>query len=257
MITTHAQLSQSTQQLMMGTKRGRFLMRQPRIKRESDSSQHPEYEPLSPQFLTVPHVRVERQCSDPLPTISPPPGNLLSVPGNILVKQHSHPLLPSQTHQQSSTPPIPLHVLLPQSHSNEGDRSISPVVVVSDPLAVSPHDTLSRTDRCPPETTATLRVRTDELRRSSSSPQACTRSSHCPVIRSGPALGCNYCWNTVDAHGRILRRKTKYHCPECQTNLCIVPCFQEYHERHVSSSQADPLTLTTSVTKAFPKTSSI
>ena len=57
------------------------------------------------------------------------------------------------------------------------------------------------------------------------------RSSHCPVIRVGPALGCNFCWNTIDAHGRILRRKTKYHCPECQTNLCIVPCFQEYHER--------------------------
>lgn len=57
------------------------------------------------------------------------------------------------------------------------------------------------------------------------------RSSHCPVIRMGPALGCNFCWNTIDAHGRILRRKTKYHCPECQTNLCIVPCFQEYHER--------------------------
>lgn len=57
------------------------------------------------------------------------------------------------------------------------------------------------------------------------------RSSHCPTLRPGPALGCNFCWNTIDAHGRILRRKTKYHCPECQTNLCIVPCFQEYHER--------------------------
>lgn len=57
------------------------------------------------------------------------------------------------------------------------------------------------------------------------------RSSHCPVVRPGPALGCNFCWNTIDAHNRILRRKTKYHCPECQTNLCIVPCFQEYHER--------------------------
>lgn len=71
-------------------------MRQPRIKRESDGSQIPENEPLSPQYLSVPHVRVERQCSDPLPTVSPPPGALLAVPG-ILVKQHSHPLLPSQT----------------------------------------------------------------------------------------------------------------------------------------------------------------
>ncbi|XP_015043793.2 longitudinals lacking protein, isoforms N/O/W/X/Y isoform X1 [Drosophila pseudoobscura] len=85
----------------------------------------------------------------------------------------------------------------------------------------------------------TLRVKNEELQRSVSSPQTQReiitlenpRSSHCPVIRPGPALGCNFCWNTIDGHGRILRRKTKYHCPECQTNLCIVPCFQEYHER--------------------------
>ena len=53
---------------------------------------------------------------------------------------------------------------------------------------------------------------------------------HCPKAREGPALGCNYCWNTTDPNGRILRRKTKYHCPDCQANLCIVPCFQAYHE---------------------------
>lgn len=57
------------------------------------------------------------------------------------------------------------------------------------------------------------------------------RSGHCPVLRPGPALGCNYCWNSVDQCGRVLRRKTKYQCPECHINLCIVPCFQEYHER--------------------------
>ena len=94
-----------------------------------------------------------------------------------------------------------------------------------------------------------------------SSPPVSTPSSngHCPVLRTGAALGCNYCWNTNDSHGRILRRKTKYHCPDCQANLCIVPCFQvysfekafyfmdpplpflsfdwqEYHEKFVSSS---------------------
>jgi len=57
------------------------------------------------------------------------------------------------------------------------------------------------------------------------------RSGHCPALRPGPALGCNFCWNSVDSCGRILRRKTKYHCPECHINLCIVPCFQEYHEK--------------------------
>uniref|UniRef100_A0A1A9V4B9 Uncharacterized protein n=1 Tax=Glossina austeni TaxID=7395 RepID=A0A1A9V4B9_GLOAU len=68
----------------------------------------------------------------------------------------------------------------------------------------------------------TLRVRNEELQRSVSSPQTSReiitlenpRASHCPVIRPGPALGCNFCWNTIDGHGRILRRKTKYHCPE-------------------------------------------
>ena len=58
----------------------------------------------------------------------------------------------------------------------------------------------------------------------------CHQFGHCPKAREGPALGCNYCWNTTDSNGRILRRKTKYHCPECQANLCIVPCFQQYHE---------------------------
>ncbi|XP_073956965.1 uncharacterized protein isoform X5 [Choristoneura fumiferana] len=57
-----------------------------------------------------------------------------------------------------------------------------------------------------------------------------TRASHTPAVRSGPPLSCNFCWNTVDECGRILRRKTQYHCPECRTNLCIVPCFHEYHE---------------------------
>jgi len=57
------------------------------------------------------------------------------------------------------------------------------------------------------------------------------RSGHCPALRPGPALGCNFCWNSVDSCGRVLRRKTKYFCPECHINLCIVPCFQEYHEK--------------------------
>ncbi|XP_030020753.2 protein bric-a-brac 2 isoform X5 [Manduca sexta] len=59
---------------------------------------------------------------------------------------------------------------------------------------------------------------------------ATQRASHTPAVRSGPPLSCNFCWNTVDECGRILRRKTQYHCPECRTNLCIVPCFHEYHE---------------------------
>ncbi|XP_028033874.1 zinc finger and BTB domain-containing protein 24-like isoform X2 [Bombyx mandarina] len=62
------------------------------------------------------------------------------------------------------------------------------------------------------------------------------RARHTPAVRSGPPLSCNFCWNTVDECGRILRRKTQYHCPECRTNLCIVPCFHEYHD----SPDAEP-----------------
>ncbi|KAL1517482.1 hypothetical protein ABEB36_001244 [Hypothenemus hampei] len=232
----------------MGTKRGRFLMRQPRIKRESDSSHPSDSDSPALHYLSVPHsARVERQYSDPLPTtMSPPPGNLLAVPGSILVKQHSHPLLPSQVQ-----PPLspPLHIQL-VSHSS-AERALSPVVVVSDSYDLSRAEASAEV-----APTQILRVRTDELKRSSSSPQASGRSSHCPVIRPGPALGCNYCWNTVDTHGRILRRKTKYHCPECQTNLCIVPCFQEYHERH-STTETDPIALPCNLRKILPKTSSL
>ncbi|XP_062565450.1 uncharacterized protein LOC134227790 [Armigeres subalbatus] len=92
---------------------------------------------------------------------------------------------------------------------------------------------------------SSIRIDRDELSRSASSPLMSSRSkeipgldsqrsSHCPVVREGPALGCNFCWNTR----RILRRKTKYHCPECQTNLCIAPCFQEYHERQSAENSA-------------------
>lgn len=190
-ITTHAQLSQSQQnQELMGTKRGRFLKRQQRIKRESDSSQPCEGEVMSPQYLTVPPLRMERQCSDPLPTISPPPGTLLTIPGGILVKQHSHPLLPSQMQQvklkpnqkhsrnqlcfHQHSPPVPLNIhLLPQTHSGDAERAISPVVILSDPLAQPQSENQQRTadNVATAQTATTLRVRTDELKRSSSSPQ--------------------------------------------------------------------------------------
>lgn len=85
---------------------------------------------------------------------------------------------------------------------------------------------------CQPENSDPLALQTDLLRETvATSYDPLPRSNHCPMLRPGPALGCNFCWNTVDNRGRILRRKTKYHCPECRTNLCIVPCFQEYHKR--------------------------
>ncbi|XP_037788212.1 broad-complex core protein-like isoform X1 [Penaeus monodon] len=94
--------------------------------------------------------------------------------------------------------------------------------------------------------TPQLSVTTTPPLRPASSP------GHCPVLRGGPALGCNFCWNSTDPQGRVLRRKTKYHCPECRTNLCIVPCFHEYHKQIERSQDTDK-----QITKILTKTSSL
>lgn len=146
----------------MGPKRNRFLIRQPRIKRDSDtgtSSHHsPEIEvesgnvpiintsPILPtnlsgnislhaipslttNYLSVPTPKIERHSSEPAPSVplSPPlqvstsSAHLLNIPAQhhhqhhlqqhphhqhapFLVKQHSHPLLPSQQAHLSSSP---------------------------------------------------------------------------------------------------------------------------------------------------------
>ncbi|KAG7209498.1 hypothetical protein KM043_015583 [Ampulex compressa] len=269
----------------MGPKRGRLLMRQPRVKKEPNH--------LSPDSETgSPHIVSSSIHAASSPTLNLPQAsrsweearisptqsvlvnqpnlltvttstNLLTVPQpSYLMKQHSHPLLTSQPqgsggnywiHRQHSNPEFP-------------GRTASPSIVVE------PAPVVKTEEEAPEEAAPTadpghsggtsapagLRVKTTELRRSSSSPQTTGRESregmgdqrlgHCPVLRPGPALGCNHCWNTIDAHGRILRRKTKYHCPECQINLCIVPCFQEYHEqRRELISKLKPLPKTSSV----------
>lgn len=79
-----------------------------------------------------------------------------------------------------------------------------------------------------------------DVEKSSKSSDTVQTYGHCPSLRPGPALGCNFCWNSVDKCGRILRRKTKYHCKECKINLCIVPCFQQFHARGESSDVKKP-----------------
>lgn len=105
----------------MGSKRGRLLIRQNRVKKECDGED---------MGVTIPRV-VERQCSEPGPSQSPtqPSPNLLTVPqATYLVKQHSSPLLPSPATVQ-------VHLVTP-----------------------------------PSETMPSIRVRTEELRRASSTP---------------------------------------------------------------------------------------
>uniref|UniRef100_A0A1L8DD61 Putative longitudinals lacking protein isoform x1 n=1 Tax=Nyssomyia neivai TaxID=330878 RepID=A0A1L8DD61_9DIPT len=306
----------TTSTTTMGSKRGRLLIRQPRIKKESDpmsSQASPEPDLVSDlsyahHMLRVPPQKIERHASEPASAGSP---HLLSVPtvgsaaGAYLVKQHSHPLLPSQ----SSPPTIPFPLQRQLSHpasatmttltpsppiESLGPSSAPPVTLsshlthfIATTLKGASEDALSDVSgpsgsrvrtlsptvlivpENAPESLGTIRVKSEDLQRSASSPLVKTRdfsldnprSSHCPVVRPGPALGCNFCWNTIDAHGRILRRKTKYHCPECQTNLCIVPCFQEYHERQSSGTDDGNTSKSTQTSVAtlrhFPKTGSI
>jgi hypothetical protein len=102
----------------MGSKRGRLLIRQQRIKKDGDQQgdlETPEAGVYSEYMLSVPSsgAKMERHASEPSPAtssglISSTPsvtGNLLAVPSHssYLIKQHSHPLLPSQQSSSSST----------------------------------------------------------------------------------------------------------------------------------------------------------
>lgn len=129
----------------MGSKRGRLLIRQNRVKKECDGED---------MGVTIPRV-VERQCSEPGPSQSPtqPSPNLLTVPqATYLVKQHSSPLLPSPATVQ-------VHLVTP-----------------------------------PSETMPSIRVRTEELRRASSTPLVISCLNI--TFHSSPNLGFNlfyYC----------------------------------------------------------------
>lgn len=101
----------------MGSKRGRLLIRQQRVKKDGDQGgdlETPEAGAYADYLLTVQSsgARMERHASEPSPataglsSMSSVSGqNLLSVPSHssYLVKQHSHPLLPSQSPSTSYT----------------------------------------------------------------------------------------------------------------------------------------------------------
>lgn len=101
----------------MGSKRGRLLIRQQRVKKDGDQGgdlETPEAGAYADYLLTVQSsgARMERHASEPSPATSGLSSmtavsgqNLLSVPSHssYLVKQHSHPLLPSQSPSTSYT----------------------------------------------------------------------------------------------------------------------------------------------------------
>lgn len=234
-------------QVKVGTKRGRLLMRQQRIKKESDAHTSPDSDPGSPSFpnmtLSIPGQPL-RQRSEPTPSSqshSPPfqssSSNLLAVPQpNFPVRQHSYPSqsppIPAgavYVHRHSQTPTIVKCVSTTTEESSRTTSSPSIVMETVPIVRIFSESNLTKTN------SLILQQRAEDLKAITETAEV-SRSGHCPVLRAGPALGCNFCWNTIDSHGRILRRKTKYYCPECQINLCIVPCFQQYHSTHVESS---------------------
>jgi len=182
--------------------------------------------------------------SGPGPRLTPP-ANLLrpSLPSVRVIPENEpvHEILP---HQYPPSIPSP-SLLYPQMPPYEQPPHLSQSMLHQErkppPSSMSTHRPRAMDTLVPPTTHHSPYSRNNpDLLHSSSSISRSTRDDplsgqseqfgHCPKARDGPALSCNFCWNTTDGSGRILRRKTKYHCPECQTNLCIVPCFQQFHE---------------------------
>lgn len=117
-----------------GVKRGRFLIRQQRVKKDGEiigeNEASNETYSTSEYLLTVPstttsNARMERHASEPSPSTGPmsssniPQQNLLNVASShtsYLVKQHSHPLLPSQ---MTSTSPSSYQLTRQLSYPNQ------------------------------------------------------------------------------------------------------------------------------------------
>jgi hypothetical protein len=68
----------------------------------------------------------------------------------------------------------PLHIHIIPSAAEAAQRAVSPVVVVSDPLSVASHEVPLRADSAATAPPSSLRIRSDELKRSASSPQVRT-----------------------------------------------------------------------------------
>lgn len=154
----------------MGSKRGRLLIRQPRIKKDIDGGVTQSADLDTPEatvystLLTVP--RMERHASEPTPpthTVSSSP-SLLAVPtSSLLIKQHSHPLLPSQSPPSASSYTLQRQLSHPLS-SSAYTMSSPPMPLHSSAsagagpgaLKAEPHDELQppQSHHQPPSTTA-------------------------------------------------------------------------------------------------------
>ena len=204
--------------------------------------------PPPPIAHKLPAVRVISDALDPLSldvtgsSLESVSSALTTPPNNNLNYGLLHANFRSRSIDQNH-PPFNVDHLSPPSQPRPSPRSqtsqmmmgggpiATTTATVAPPSSQSPHDFSVGTSTPPmphpPNATPTTSGASSLY---STNAVSTEQFGHCPKERDGPALGCNYCWNTTDVNGRILRRKTKYHCPDCQANLCIVPCFQAYHE---------------------------
>jgi len=131
--------------LSAANKRGRLLIRQQRIKKDGDQTgdlETPEAGLYQEYLLSVPSsgARMERHASEPSPATSSGlittsssssmSGNLLSVPTHTsyLIKQHSHPLLPSQSSSPSTSYTLTRQLSHPiQTISHQSSQIVSTV----------------------------------------------------------------------------------------------------------------------------------
>jgi len=46
-----------------------------------------------------------------------------------------------------------------------------------------------------------------------------------------PTRMCVVCCSRRKPDGKKVRKETRYHCPDCDVGLCVVPCFKDYHTK--------------------------
>lgn len=135
---------QTGSQFNSAVKRGRFLIRQQRVKKDGEiidenEASNETYSPAE-YLLTVPsttsaNARIERHASEPSPATDSLSSsnmshqNLLTVASShssYLVKQHSHPLLPSQMTSSSSSYQLTRQLSQPNQMLSQQQSSSSP-----------------------------------------------------------------------------------------------------------------------------------
>lgn len=240
----------------MGTKRGRLLIRQPRVKRDSDTmNQSPEtdYDHLafSHRLLSVPHQKIERHASEPSPNYiqqfssssTSSSSHLLSVPQTpYLVKQHSHPLLlPSQSTETHYT----LHRQLSYPISSDNSQLItmtsSPPIITSTcvPASTLPPEVLTPASTIAVSHFATDRIIKDEPQHQLNEPITKSRAASPTIVTVAvvtPTPTSDNALPTIRIKGEELQRSIS--SPQVSVlRLCVVEALLKLNQNYFPADQ--------------------